>query len=276
MVSSGQSRQPTMPTETQPPRRKWNITRWLLVFALVALAWSGWRAYAFRSALAQAKALGWTVEYTEPFETIRADWKAAFKKETWLDGVRLVSMREVSEQHFDIVYRLNPKTLWLRSATDWRDLSVLKPLTRLESLSLGNCGELTSIDALKDFSALRTVSLDDCTRLTNVDALTNLRVLKNLALLGCKGLTNVDPLKDLSTLQRVNLDRTGLTNVDALKNLSDLKGLSLWNCTGLTNLDGLKNLSALREVKLTGCTGLTAESIAALKAALPKVRIYPP
>ena len=56
------------------------------------LAWSEWRAYAFRSALSQAKALGWKVEYTDPVEEIRTNWKAAFKKETWLDGVTHVNV----------------------------------------------------------------------------------------------------------------------------------------------------------------------------------------
>ena len=46
-------------TTDPPPRRKWHFTRWLIVFIVAVFGWSGWRAYAFRSALAEAKALGW-------------------------------------------------------------------------------------------------------------------------------------------------------------------------------------------------------------------------
>jgi Leucine-rich repeat (LRR) protein len=242
-----------MPTDT-PPRRKWNITRWLFVLAVLALAGGGWRVYAFRSALAEAKALGWHVEYTDPVETIRANWKSAFEKETWLDCVTIVEIptSEEFEQHLAIVHRLNPKTLRIDDAHTLRDLSGLKPLSRLHVVSLGLATALTNVDALKNLSALHTVWLTDCTGLTNVDALKNLSALQWVVLIGCTGLTNVDALKNLSALQRVRLE----------------------GCTGLTNVDALKNLSALEHVDLTGCTGLTKESVAALRAALPNTQIW--
>ena len=247
-----------MPVETPPPppRRKWIITRWLLVFGLVAMAWSGWRVYAFRAALAEAKALGWVVAYTDPGDQIWNDWKAAFKKETWLDGVRRVDIlkSEAFEQHLAIVHRLNPKALQIDNAATLRDLSALKPLNRVQMVWLVGCTALTNVDALQNLPALKIVYLTDCT-----------------------GLTNVDGLKKLSALERVYLNGcTGLTNVDALKNLSALQQVDLNGCTGLTNVDVLKNLSALSFVALKGCTGLTRENVAALKAALPKTRIFGP
>ena len=244
-----------MPTDP-PLRRKWNITRWLVVLAVLGLGWSGWRVYAFRSALAEAKALGWTVYYTDPVETIRKEWKAAFSKGTWLDGVTVVNIqvRGSFEQNLAIVHRLNPKLLAIGDATALRDLSSLKPLTRLQSVALRHCIGLTDIDALKSLSALQKVYLHRGTGLTNVDALKNLPALQEVWLDGCTGLTNVDALKNLAALQRVFLT----------------------DCTGLTNVDALKNLSALQKVWLTGCTGLTPESVAALKAALPKAEIIGP
>jgi hypothetical protein len=210
-----------MPT-SPPPRRKWNITRWLLVFALVAMAWSGWRAYTFRSALSRAKALGWTVEYTDPVERIRNYWKAAFRIETWLDGVNHVSIPtgEAFERNLAIVHRLNSKFLQIDSGASLRDLSALEPLDRLQTVWLIGCTGLTNVDALKNLSALRGVWLIGCTGLTNLDGLKNLSALKALALNGCTGLTNVDGLKHLSGLNVVNIEGcTGLTkeSVAALK-----------------------------------------------------------
>ncbi len=266
-------------TTTSPPRRNWHFTRWLIVFIVAVFGWGGWRAYAFRSALAEARALGWQVEYTDPVKTIRKRWKAAFKKETWLDGVKAVRIptSEEFEQHLAIVRRLNPKGLQIYNAATLRDLSALKALTRLQSVSLGGCTGLTTVDALKNLSALQYVSLTGCTGLTNLDALKHLPALQSVRLGDCTGLTNVNALKNLSALQGVGLDGcTGLTTVDALKNLSALQYVSLSGCTGLTNVDGLKNLSALEGVWLTGCTVLTKDSVAALKAALPKALIYGP
>ena len=266
-------------TTTSPPRRNWHFTRWLIVFIVATLGWSGWRAYAFRSALAEAKVLGWEVGYTDPIEEIRKNWKAAFKKETWLDGVTgvFIPTSEEFEQHLAIVHRLNPTVLRIVNASTLRDLSALKSLTRLERALINGCTGLTNVDAFKNLSTLQIVLLTGGTGLTNVDPIKNLSALKFVWLNGCTGLTNVDALKSLPALQRIVLSGcTGLTNVDALKNLPALRVVDLSGCTGLMNVDGLRNLSALKEVALNGCTGLTKESVAALKAALPNAKITGP
>ncbi len=244
-----------MPTDT-PPRRNWHFNRWLIVLIVAMFGWSGWRAYAFRSALAEAKALGWTVEYTDPVETIRKNWKAAFRKATWLDGVTALGIptSEVFEQNVAIVHRLNPKALLIKHAGRFRDLSALKPLTRLQALALYSCTGLTKLDSLKNLCSLQAV-----------------------ALIGCTGLTDANGLKRLSVLREVVLSgSTGLTNVDALKDLSALQSVHLYGCTGLTNVGALSNHSNLRWVELGGCTGLTKESVASLKAALPNTQIFGP
>jgi len=41
-------------------------------------------------------------------------------------------------------------------------------------------------------------------------------------------------------------------------------------------VDALKNLPALRRVNIQGCSGLTPESVDALRAALPKAIIMEP
>ena len=69
------------------PRRNWHFTRWLIVGIIATLGWSGWRAHTFRIALAEADALGWEVSYTDPVKTVRANWKEALQKATWMDGV---------------------------------------------------------------------------------------------------------------------------------------------------------------------------------------------
>ena len=141
-----------MPTDT-PPRRNWHFTRWLIVAIIAMFGWSGWRAYAFRSALSQAKALGWDVEYTDPSEDTWRNWRDAFKRRTWTDGVTRVSIptSESFEQNPDIVQRLNPTRLDVFYTARLPVPFAFKGITRLRWVSLENCPELTdeSVESLR-------------------------------------------------------------------------------------------------------------------------------
>ena len=191
-----------MTTDPPSPRRKWHLQRWLILLAAGLLAYGGWSAYAFRAAIEEARALGWTVFYTDPYEEIGTNWKAAFRKATWLDGVAEVEIQtsEEFEQHLALVHRLNPRGLVITNTSTLRDISALRALTRLKSVVLAYCMsmERTNVDALKDLSALRYVGLNGCTGLTNVDALKNLSSLLQVWLHGCTGLTeeSIDALKN--------------------------------------------------------------------------------
>jgi hypothetical protein len=171
------------------------------------LGWVGWTAYAYRSAISQARALGWRVEHTDPVERIRKNWRSAFEKETWLDGVTLLNIptSQEFEQHLDIVHRLDPMGLQINAPSTMRDLSALIPLKRLKGVAVFGATGLTNVDVLKNLPALEDVWLSGCTGLTNVDALKNLTALKVIWLDGCTGLTNVDVLKNLPALKRVGL-----------------------------------------------------------------------
>ena len=121
-----------LPTHTPPPpdpapepraRRKWGVTRWLTVAALGVMAYFGWKQYDAKAARKEAKALGWYVFYTDPFDTIREDWHNAFKKETWQDGVRevVIPADERFQEHRKLLLRLNPKRLGVYGAPPLRD-----------------------------------------------------------------------------------------------------------------------------------------------------------
>ena len=223
-------------TDTPPPRRKLHLLRWMFVLIVATFAWSGWRVVAFRSALKQAEALGWKVKYTDPAETIRKSWKDAFKKETWTDGVTYVTIPTGGEfeQNVSVLHLLNPRGVRINDASTLRDLSSMKPIRRLQSITLHDCKGLTNLDALASLSDLRRVLLTKCAGLTNVDALGN-----------------------LSALEWVDFSGAGeLKNIDALRGHSALKGVGLSGCAALTNVDALQNLSAVYDLYLTGCTGL--------------------
>ena len=262
-------------TTATPPRRNWHLQRWLLVLAAGLLAYGGWTTYAFRAALAETKALGWEVSYTDPVEEIRKNWKEAFKKETWSHGGVLVGIltSEEFEQHAVTMRRLNPAALVIYDASSMRDLSLLKCLPSLIQITIFHGSNLTNLDALKDLK-LEYVQFGDCPALTDLNGLRNLKKLKDVQLSECNALTNLAGLENHTELENIWItacDR--LTNVDELKGLVALKNIGLTYCTGLTNVDALKHLPALQSVDLAASSSLTKESIAALKAALPNAEI---
>jgi len=279
------------------PRGRW-VGRGLLLLALAATAWVGWRAYDHRAAIREAEAAGYSWKVREPIALIRADWRAAFQKKTWTERYRRLV---VGEDHDltslrPLLLRLRPTAL---TAPYWKDanLDALKDLSGLQSLDLSLCRALENVDALKGLSRLQSLVLGYCTALQNVDALKGLSGLQNLRLFGCTALQNVDALKGLSGLQGLDLtgcpalqnvdalkglsglqwlDLTGcpaLQNVDALKGLSGLQRLHLIGCPALQDVDGLKGLTGLKEIYLIGCPKLPATAVAELRAALPNTTI---
>ena len=77
-------------THELPPAPRWRrLLRprwWLTALLLAACAWSVWREYDYRAAIREAKTAGFTWKTREPFDAIRGDWRAAFRKATWTDG----------------------------------------------------------------------------------------------------------------------------------------------------------------------------------------------
>ncbi|MEK0451412.1 MAG: expression site-associated 8, partial [Verrucomicrobiota bacterium] len=234
------------------PRRKWHLLRWTFVVFVVVFGWGGWRHYDFRQAVKEAEERGWTFNYDDPADVIRADWKAAFRKETWSGPQRDLYIRTgtVSERDVDLVRRLKPKRLQIDATFPWRDLSQLHGRSNLTALWLSDCPNLTNIDALKEMKELTYL------------------------LINCPALVNIDALKELKNLQRLVLTHgTALTNLNALRDMNGLEFISLFGCTGLTNVDVLHRLTGLKMLDLRGCTGLTTEAVDAVKAALAKTQI---
>ena len=246
--------QPESPA--QKPRRYRHLVQWIIIGILAILGWYGWKAYDFNQAVKEAKELGWKFRYSDPVAIIRENWRAAFRKETWSDTRRLLEIPggAVSERDFDLICRLTPKQLQIAATFPWRDLSQPKGLSNLTALWLLDCPNLTNIDALKDMKKLTSVLIYYSPILVNIDPLKELKNLEGLGLSGC----------------------TAITNVDALQELKALKELSLSGCTGLKNVDGILGLTGLETLYLRACTGLTKETVAAVKAALPKTEIIAP
>ncbi len=244
---------PAIPEPKSKHRRHIGFS--LLLVVLLAFAWSGWRVYDEKQALKEAELLGWGPLVEDPIEAIRKNWKAAFRKKTWMDGARFIFVKaDEFDQHRALVGRIHPRQLRIMDTRKWRDLSTLKGLSDVRNLELYDCAELTDVSALQGFPDLKGLELRKSTKLRDLSALGVLFYLQQLYLAGC----------------------TGLTNMDAIKNLIGLRSLCVGDCTGLTNVDALKGLPRLEYLDITGCTGLTTETVHSLKTALPNTQIFGP
>jgi hypothetical protein len=124
------------------PRGRW-VGRGLVLLAIAAIAWVGWREFDHRAAIREARAAGYTWKVREPIALIRADWRAAFRKETWTESYRHLNVGE------------------------GRDLASLRPLLlrlRPTVLIANHCKD-ANLDALKGLSGLQTLFLYGCTKL---------------------------------------------------------------------------------------------------------------
>ena len=190
------------------PRGRW-VGRGLLLLALAATAWvgwTGWHEYDRRAAIREARAAGYYLDVREPIALIRADWGAAFQKETWTESYwRLFVGKSCDLARLrPLLLRLRPTVLIAAGCKD-ANLDALQGLTSLKQLSLEGCTALQNVNALKGLSGLQVLGLTGCPALQNVDALKGLSGLQSLSLIGCTALQNVDGLKGLSGLKDLDL-----------------------------------------------------------------------
>jgi hypothetical protein len=132
------------------------VGRGLLLLALAATAWVGWRAYDHRAAIREAQAAGYTWEVREPIALIRANWRAAFQKDTWTESYWLLHVgagRDLASLR-PLLLRLRPTVLFAPDCKD-ANLDALKGLSGLQHLNLSGCPALQNADALKGLSGLQ-------------------------------------------------------------------------------------------------------------------------
>ncbi len=124
------------------PRGRW-VGRGLLLLALAATAWVGWREYDHRAAIREAQAAGCGWEVREPIALIRADWRAAFQKKTWTEsywGLDVGGGRDLASLR-PLLLRLRPTRMIAYDCKD-ANLDALKGLSGLKRLDLSGCPKL--------------------------------------------------------------------------------------------------------------------------------------
>jgi internalin A len=127
-----------------------------------------------------------------------------------------------------------------------QDISPIKGLTQLQSLSLANT-QVQDISPIKGLTQLQSLSLAN----TQVQDISPIKGLTQLHSLSLNSTTVVDlqPLKGLAQLKELYLDGTKVADLQPLKGLTRLKALHLHN-TQVADLQPLKGLAQLKQLLL--------------------------
>ena len=173
---------------TAPARRRWwRVLGWGMLVAAVAICgWSGWRAYDYRAAVREARAVGVHCVEITPWAAIRADWRAALRLATWTEHQRVLELPAGTDLAplRPLLLRLDPTFL---RAHECRHLDALRGLTRMRVLEI-TLSEVKDLAPLAGLAHLQSLYIGGCTGVADLAPLAGLAQLRVLHLHGCTGL----------------------------------------------------------------------------------------
>ncbi|WMV10698.1 hypothetical protein MTR67_004083 [Solanum verrucosum] len=149
----------------------------------------------------------------------------------------------------------------IRDCPEIRSLSSdLKVLPCIESLSISNCKNLSSVFDSCGLGTLKSLSIHDCHNISLEKGLQNLQFLQYASLSDCGNLTTLPmPMQHLTSLQTLHIWSCSEMYMlpEWLGDLSSLRELELWYCGKLSSLpESVKNLTKLQFLSIWGCPNL--------------------
>lgn len=128
------------------------------------------------------------------------------------------------------------------------DYSILKKLTKLERLTVGNVND-DDIKNIVDLTSLKWFVICNSKDITSIEFLNSMKQLTFFGLDNVPNVHDYQPLKNLTNIEQVNLVNSGLTekDVNSLPDMGSIKWLSLYNnkIISLNNFPEMKNLQSL-------------------------------
>lgn len=149
----------------------------------------------------------------------------------------------------------------IRDCPEIRSLSSeLKVLPCIESLSISNCKNLSSVFDSCRLGTLKSLSIHGCHNISLEKGLQNLQFLQYASLSDCGNLTTLPmPMLHLTSLQTLHIWSCSEMYMlpEWLGDLSSLRELELWYCGKLSSLpESVKNLTKLQILSIWGCPNL--------------------
>jgi internalin A len=146
---------------------------------------------------------------------------------------------------------------WKRPRKGFHDLGPLAGLTRLSTLSLGQCEGVGDLGPVAGLTRLTWLRLDWCDGVRDLGPLAGLTRLSTLDLTGCEGVRDLGPLAGLIGLTSLDLYGCwGVRDLGPLAGLAGLTDLNLADCRRVDDLGPLAGLAGLTSLSLYACEGV--------------------
>lgn len=142
----------------------------------------------------------------------------------------------------------NLEDLHIRNAKHVKDFSVLKELTKLDDLEIGN-GYLDLLDDVGELTPLKYLEYNYCDYGNGVDGL-NYPNLKDLSLQGGK-LENLESMRNMEHIEGLDLAYMELDSLKGIEKMTSLKEIRLHSVT-IKDTDGLEIPDGVEEIDIRG------------------------
>jgi hypothetical protein len=263
--------------------RKWYV---LLPLSVLVL-WLGFLSYCAierERAAAELRKMGFEAGSRDFFQAIRTNWRQVFtsnyykNRREWSSRVRLMSLssKDLNACGSALV-RFRPREMLLGFCRNLEDVSVLRNLPDLERLDFYECPKMKDVGIVSEFVKLRELTFRDSPSLQTLDIIKSGASLRSLHISECRALNDLNALRQLTSLRSLYLSGVpSIQGAEVLSGLASLEELDLSGCRELSDLKGLYGLKSLKSVNLRNCPKLRAESVVALRVALPNAAIQYP
>lgn len=139
-------------------------------------------------------------------------------------------------------------------STRFTNIDGFQYFTKLISLNLSACWNLTDPRPLSSLKQLDSLTLDGCWSLKDISFITELINLTSLDLKGCRVLNDISPLAYLTKLTYLNLEGGHLiSDISSLTQIIQLIDLNLEECQMVNDLGPLAQMTQLKSLNLEGC-----------------------
>ena len=120
----------------------------------------------------------------------------------------------------------------------------------IESITLSNCTNLTSLDFLLSNKELKYLSVDNCHSLREVSSIAKLTKLESVSLTYCTSIRKIPKLIELNNLRELMLNGCNeLSNIDFLYGHKSILDLNIDECISIDSLYPLKHCDKLRSIQ---------------------------
>jgi hypothetical protein len=132
-------------------------------------------------------------------------WRKHISGLEYCRSLEILLLIEFKEKDLSILHKVPALKKLAIKTSSVKTLAGVEICRSIESIFLGNCRSLTSIDALNHLPALRTITLDACTKIDDYEELNDLPALEELEIMNCNSIPSIQFIMNIPSLKKMIL-----------------------------------------------------------------------